>query len=81
LAKEKGISNKSRVLLQSASGDLVAEAFISDTVRQDTISITHGTWMKKGGGVNQLTEDIASTAGNMASYYSSTVSIQAMHPE
>jgi anaerobic selenocysteine-containing dehydrogenase len=78
LAKEKGISNKSRVLLKSMSGDLIAEALISDTVRQDTISITHGTWIKKGGGVNQLTEDLESTAGNMASYYSSTVSIQAI---
>ena len=80
LAKENGILNKAMVLLKSASGELVAEAVLSDTIREDTISITHGTWIKKGGGVNQLTEDLASTAGNMASYYSSTVSIQAMRP-
>ena len=80
LAKENGILNKAMVLLKSASGELVAEAVLSDTIREDTISITHGTWIKKGGGVNQLTEDLASTAGNMASYYSSTVSIQAVQP-
>jgi len=80
LAKENGILNKAMVLLKSASGELAAEAVFSDKIREDTISITHGTWIKKGGGVNQLTEDLASTAGNMASYYSSTVSIQAMHP-
>ena len=80
LAKEKGILNKAKVLLKSASGELAAEAVLSDTIREDTISITHGTWIKKGGGVNQLTEDLVSTAGNMASYYSSTVSIQAIHP-
>jgi anaerobic selenocysteine-containing dehydrogenase len=78
LAKEKGILNKAMVLLKSKSGELVAEAVLSEAIREDTISITHGTWIKKGGGVNQLTEDLASTAGNMASYYSSTVSIQAI---
>ncbi len=80
LAKENGILNKAMVLLKSASGELVAEAVLSDTIREDTISITHGTWIKKGGGVNQLTEGLESTAGNMASYYSSTVSIQAIQP-
>ena len=30
--------------------------------------------------VNQLTDDLESTSGNMASYYSSSVSIQAIQP-
>ena len=81
IAREKGILNKAMVLLKSASGELVAEAVLSATIREDTIAITHGTWIKKGGGVNQLTEDLASTAGNMASYYSSTVSIRAIQPQ
>ena len=81
IAREKGILNKAMVLLKSGSGELVAEAVLSETIREDTIAITHGTWIKKGGGVNQLTEDLASTAGNMASYYSSTVSIRAIQPQ
>jgi len=80
IAKEQGILNNQMVLLKSASGELVAEAVLSDVIREDTISITHGTWIKKGGGVNQLTEDLESTAGNMASYYSSSVSVQAIQP-
>ncbi len=78
VARQKGIPDKSRVLLKSISGELIAEARVSDIAREDTIVISHGTWIKKGGGVNQLTQDLISSSGNMAAFYSTTVSIQAL---
>ena len=78
VARKRGITEKSRVLLKTIAGELVAEARLSDSVRADTIAISHGTWIKKGGGVNQLTEDLISTSGNMAAYNSTTVSIKAV---
>ena len=81
LAHEKGIFENSKVFIKSAVGELIAEAHLSDAVREDTIMISHGTWLKRGGGDNQLTEDLISTFGNMAAYYSTTVSIEAVKIE
>lgn len=81
LAHEKGIFENSKVFIKSAVGELIAEAHLSDAVREDTIMISHGTWLKRGGGDNQLTEDLISTFGNMAAYYSTTVSIEAVKTE
>jgi anaerobic selenocysteine-containing dehydrogenase len=79
LARKQGIFEQSRVLLKTVAGELIAEARLSDSVREDTLVISQGTWIKKGGGVNQLTEDLISTFGNMAAYHSTTVSIEAIH--
>jgi len=76
LAKNRGIAAKSRAFLKSAVGGLIVEVHLSEGVREDTVVISHGTWIKKGGGVNQLTEDRISNSGKMAAYYSSTVTIE-----
>jgi len=78
LARKKGISEKSRVQVTTAVGELIGEARLSDSVREDTIAISQGTWIKKGGGANRLTEDLISTFGNMAAYYSTTAAIAAL---
>ena len=80
VAQEKGIAEKSRAVLKSAAGELIVEAHFSEGIRKDTIAISHGTWIKKGGGVNQLTEAFISTSGKMAAYYSSTVNIEPLNP-
>jgi anaerobic selenocysteine-containing dehydrogenase len=79
-AKEMHIEEKSRAVLKSAAGELIVEAHLSETVRRDVIALPHGTWIKKGGGVNQLTEGLISSSGKMAAYYSSKVSIESLNP-
>jgi len=76
LAREKRIRNKSKVSVKSRVGELVAEARFSEAVREDTVVMPHGTWLKRGGAANQLTEDLVSNAGHMAAYYSTTVTIE-----
>ncbi len=76
LASEKGIGDKSKVSVRSRVGKLIAEVNLSDRVRNDTVVVPHGTWIKKGGAANELTEDVLSNKGNMAAYYSTTVSIE-----
>ncbi len=76
VAQEKRIRDKGKVLVNSSVGELVAEAHFSEDLRDDTVVIPHGTWLKRGGAANQLTEDVASNSGFMAAYYSTTVSIE-----
>jgi anaerobic selenocysteine-containing dehydrogenase len=54
---------------------MIAEARLSEEVRKDVIAISHGTWIKHNGGVNQLTECRMSTMGGMAGFHSTTVEI------
>jgi anaerobic selenocysteine-containing dehydrogenase len=75
VAEEEGIADGSRVLVRSAAGRLVVQAVLSDKTRRDTLVIPQGSWIKKGGGVNQLTEGLVSTMGKMAAYNSTTVTI------
>ena len=76
VAREKSIRDQAKVLLNSSVGELVAEARFSEGLRDDTVVMPHGTWLKRGGAANQLTEDLLSDSGNMAAYYSTTVSIE-----
>ncbi len=73
-----GLQNGSRARLRTEAGDLVVETRISDEVREDVIAIAYGTWIKRKGGVNQLTECSVSTSGDMAGYYSTTAEIEAV---
>jgi len=45
-------------------------------LREDTLTITHGTWMKRGGGVNMLTEDLISSMGDMSGFYNTRVELK-----
>lgn len=76
-AEKSGIRNNSPALLESSVGELTVAVQITDKTREDTLLIHHGTWIKKRGGVNQLTEDLVSSSGNMAAYFSTTATIVA----
>jgi anaerobic selenocysteine-containing dehydrogenase len=76
LANVKGLVDGSKLLIRSGVGELVAEVRSSDDVREDTVMLPHGTWIKRGGAANQLTEDLVSTSGDMAAYYSTMVTIE-----
>ncbi len=76
VGEEKGIPDKSHALIKSSVGKLAVEINLADSVHQDSIVVSHGTWIKLGGGVNQLTEDLISTSGGMAAYYSTIVDIE-----
>ena len=67
---------KGKAVLKSTVGELQVVFHITDRIREDAIAVTHGTWIKHGGGVNQLTEDLVSTSGGMAGFYSTTVDIE-----
>jgi anaerobic selenocysteine-containing dehydrogenase len=79
-AKKSGVQHKSKALLKSQVGELTVEARITEKTREDTLLIHHGTWIKKGGGVNQLTEDVISTSGKMAAYFSTKASLLPLEP-
>ncbi len=79
-AEKSGVQHRSKALLKSGVGELTVETRISENIRQDTLLIHHGTWIKKGGGVNQLTEDLISTSGKMAAYFSTTASLLPLEP-
>jgi anaerobic selenocysteine-containing dehydrogenase len=76
VAQKKNIRDKAKILIHSSAGELVAEAHFSGDLRDDTVVLPHGTWLKRGGAANQLTEDVLSNSGYMAAYYSTTVSIE-----
>jgi anaerobic selenocysteine-containing dehydrogenase len=78
LAKERGIQDGDQALMRSHVGSLKVKVSVSDKTRPDTLFIHHGTWIKKGGGVNRLTEDLISTTGQMAAYCSSSAEIDAV---
>ena len=79
-AKKSGIQHHSKALLKSEVGELTVEARVTEKTRDDTLLIHLGTWIKKGGGVNQLTEDLISTSGKMAAYFSTKASIVPLEP-
>ncbi len=75
-AAREGITEGSRAIVTSDAGELTVEARLSEATRADTIVIPQGSWIKHGGGVNQLTEARLSTAGNMAAYNSTTCTVR-----
>ena len=73
-----GIGDRSRARIASTVGAVTVEVRLSEMTRPDTIVMPHGTWIKRGGTANQLTEDFLSTSGDMAGYHSTSVSIEAI---
>lgn len=75
-AHRKGLAEGRKAVLKSTVGKLHVVVRVTDRIREDTIAVSQGTWIKHGGGVNQLTEDLVSTSGGMAGFYSTTVDIE-----
>jgi len=76
MACSLGLNNGEEVLISSKAGMLMAKVKIEKKQRPDTVSIDSGTWIKYGGGVNILTEDILSHKGEGACYYETSVFIK-----
>lgn len=67
-AVSNGIENGQQMRLRSAVGELVVEVQVDPRVGKDMVIMAVGTWIKRGGGVNTLTEDVMSNFGEMAAY-------------
>jgi anaerobic selenocysteine-containing dehydrogenase len=67
-AKDYGIVHKELVVIRSPAGQLTVEAHVDPRVGRGMVIMPVGTWMKRGGGANVLTEDIISNFGQMAAY-------------
>jgi anaerobic selenocysteine-containing dehydrogenase len=67
-ADRNGIKNGQKMRLRSPVGALVVEVQVDPRVGRDMVIMAVGTWMKRGGGANVLTEDIMSNFGEMAAY-------------
>ncbi len=68
--------NGERAIVRTPSGQLEAEVVVDKAVGADIVVMPVGTWIKRGGGVNVLTEDIMSNFGEMAAYGETRVILQ-----
>jgi predicted molibdopterin-dependent oxidoreductase YjgC len=79
-AASHGIENGQQMRLRSAVGELVVEVQVDPRVGKEMVIMAVGTWMKRGGGVNILTEDIMSNFGEMAAYGETRVLLEPLEP-
>lgn len=75
-----GIENGQQMRLRSAVGELLVEVQVDPRVGREMVIMAVGTWMKRGGGVNILTEDIMSNFGEMAAYGETRVCLEPLEP-
>ncbi len=72
-ADDAGIRNGEIARLSSPVGALEVEVLVDDRVGPGMVIMPVGTWIKRGGGANVLTEDVVSNFGQMAAYGESRV--------
>lgn len=75
-AEHYGIADKEKIIVRSEVGQLEVEAQVDPRVGRGMVVMPVGTWMKRGGGANVLTEDIMTNFGEMAAYGETRVQIQ-----
>ena len=75
-ADEYGIENGDDVIIRSPVGHLRVEAQVDDRVGRGVAVMPVGTWIKRGGGANVLTEDIMSNFGQMAAFGETRVQLE-----
>ncbi|GAW93729.1 molybdopterin-containing oxidoreductase family protein [Calderihabitans maritimus] len=68
-ARQRYIRHGEEVIVESRHGQIRALAKISSAVRQDTVKIEQGWWIKEGGGVNFLTPEAVPDMGLGVPYY------------
>lgn len=76
VAQEVGIENGQIARLRSSVGELLVEVLVDPRVGPGMVIMPVGTWMKRGGGANVLTEDIMSNFGEMAAYGETRVRLE-----
>ncbi|HWJ02478.1 MAG TPA: molybdopterin-dependent oxidoreductase, partial [Verrucomicrobiae bacterium] len=57
------------VTVESPRGQLVCRAKLNDRLREDTVQVIEGQWLKFGGGVNLLTPGFLPDMGDSVPYY------------
>lgn len=77
-ASAAGVSHGQMARLRSPVGQLEVEVLIDERVGPGMVIMAVGTWMKRGGGVNILTEDIMTNFGQMAAYGETRVRFEAL---
>ena len=75
-ARQQRIENGQKALLRSPVGCLEIEVIVDPRVGAGTVVMPVGTWMKRGGGANVLTEDLVSNFGEMAAYGETRVRLE-----
>lgn len=75
-AREAGIENGQIACLRSSVGALHVEVLVDPRVGPGMVIMPVGTWMKRGGGANVLTEDVMSNFGEMAAYGETRVRLE-----
>ncbi len=67
-----------KALLRSPTGHLVIQLVLDESVSPHAVVVHGGTWIKKGGGVNRLTQDTLSDQGEMAAYFNTYVALESL---
>jgi anaerobic selenocysteine-containing dehydrogenase len=75
-AKQFGIAANEKVPIRSSVGQLIVQAIVDPRVGRGMVIMPVGTWIKRGGGANVLTEDIISNFGQMAAYGETRVTLE-----
>jgi anaerobic selenocysteine-containing dehydrogenase len=75
-AAEYGILDGEEIVIRSPVGHLKVEASVDENVGRGMVIMPVGTWIKRGGGANVLTEDIMSNFGQMAAYGETRVRLE-----
>jgi anaerobic selenocysteine-containing dehydrogenase len=75
-AARYGIVDRGDVIVRSQVGHLQVEAWVDPRVGSGMVVMPVGTWIKRGGGANVLTEDITSNFGEMAAYGETRVTLE-----
>jgi anaerobic selenocysteine-containing dehydrogenase len=74
-----GIAHGEMIIIRSAVGQLEVEAIVDPRVGRGMVIMPVGTWIKRGGGANVLTEDIISNFGEMAAYGETRVTLERLN--
>jgi anaerobic selenocysteine-containing dehydrogenase len=79
-AERYGVKDKDQIIVRSAVGQLRLTANVDARVGPGMVVMPVGTWIKRGGGANVLTEDVLSNFGEMAAYGDTRVAIELASP-
>jgi anaerobic selenocysteine-containing dehydrogenase len=71
-----GIADRDTVINLSPVGHLTVQALVDPGVGRGMVIMPVGTWIKRGGGANVLTEDVISNFGEMAAYGETRVTLE-----
>jgi anaerobic selenocysteine-containing dehydrogenase len=75
-ARQYGIESGERAIIRSPVGHLEVLVLVDARIGRGMVIMPVGTWIKRGGGANVLTEDIMSNFGQMAAYGETRVRLE-----